>query len=147
MPNGSRICDMYENYCYNEIVMNDLAYISQFCTCLPNCNKFQINAQTMHIKTNIFEDLCEEPNELGWQYAVKLLEGLKVQELNEAMIDNGLENLYQNLNLSDHQSVCKYLVKNEWSYVIVGLSQSTGMLILQDVRVEFVTMVATIGNL
>ena len=36
--------------------------------------------------------------------------------------------------------------KQEWSYAIIGLTRTTGMKVMQDVRVEFTDRIATIGN-
>ena len=97
-----------------------MSHKTQFCHCLPNCNKVQMDTQTLHIKSAIYADICEDEDEIGWKYVNALLNNVKINELYDTMAENDLENVYK-VNLSDSQAVCQYL-RNSLHLIILNSS-------------------------
>ena len=104
------------------MALNDMSHKTQFCHCLPNCNKVQMDTQTLHIKSAIYADICEDEDEIGWKYVNALLNNVKINELYDTMAENDLENVYK-VNLSDSQAVCQYL-RNLMHLIILNSSMT-----------------------
>ena len=121
-------------------------YKIKHCNCLPNCNLIQMDTSTVHMTSEIFIDLCSDTDELGVEYVTALLNNVKTNELYETMKENELKNVHDDMNLTDPASVCNYLLKNEWAYVMVSLKRPTGIQIMKDVRVTFIDRIAAIGK-
>ena len=81
-----------------------------------------MDTQTLHIKSAIYADICEDEDEIGWKYVNALLNNVKINELYDTMAENDLENVYK-VNLSDSQAVCQYL-RNLMHLIILNSSMT-----------------------
>jgi hypothetical protein len=132
--------------CFHANSQGNVTYKSAVCKCLPSCQSVTVatEASTQPIVEQIMQ-YCVDDDEFAWYYTEEKVQNMNAGELYKAMAELGFDSQLGG-NMTDIGKFCLHLSDREWSYITVGLATSTGLKVMQDVKVGITDKIAIVGK-